>query len=186
MTIKRYAVYPTSMIDISASTYRDEADDGEYCLFTDHAADHARLQSRIKELEFEYTSCRSDASERIAELQGENLRLHAEVNLVTEQRRLSNSGWELNVKALKAELATMRAKVIEECAQVPDRIAYMMECGAGELNPGERLRQVSRIIRALLQSSQDSPLTMSKFESVADYEAARAKDSPDNSIVEKS
>ncbi len=54
--------------------------DGRFLLAADHTAELASLQSRIKELEFEYTACRSDASERIAELQGENLRLHAEVD----------------------------------------------------------------------------------------------------------
>jgi hypothetical protein len=46
-----------------------------------------------------------------------------------------------------------RDAVIEECAKVCDRLAEMMDSGAGEPEPGGRLRQCARTIRALTAQS---------------------------------
>jgi hypothetical protein len=46
-----------------------------------------------------------------------------------------------------AILALLDAEA-EACAGINAEIAHWMECGAGELDPGERLRQAERKIRA--------------------------------------
>jgi hypothetical protein len=45
--------------------------------------------------------------------------------------------------------AAIRADALEEAAKQCDTLAEMMELGAGELEPGGRLRQAAHMIRAL-------------------------------------
>ena len=54
-----------------------------------------------------------------------------------------------DVDLMPPELAAARAQTIDECATECDDLASAMESGAGELEPGQRLRQAARNIRAL-------------------------------------
>jgi len=60
----------------------------------------------------------------------------------------SNVVWAMK-KAWEAGVAEER----EACAQVCDRIAEMMEAGAGEPEPGQRLRQAAQMMRSNALSS---------------------------------
>lgn len=63
--------------------------------------------------------------------------------------QIRNDGGSNITPLYPAPAPDVRAAAIEEAARCCDRLAQMMEGGAGEIEPGERLRQAAGMIRTI-------------------------------------